>query len=464
MVPDFLTIAEAARLIEQRELSPVELVDSRLARIEKLDGQLHSFIRVLADQARADARAAESEIKAGKYRGPLHGIPIGLKDIYETAGIATTGHSKVMQEHVPKADAFSVQRLREAGAIVVGKLATHEFAFGGPSFDLPWPPARNPWDLSRFTGGSSSGTGAAVAAGLVLGGTGSDTGGSIRGPAAYCGLAGIKPTYGLCSRRGILPLAFSLDHAGPMAWTAEDCAIMLQAMAGHVPADPASADRPVPDYRAALSGDVKGLRIGLICHFYENDNPADEATRQGIAAAVKVFEDLGCSLRELRLSPLADWAACGMIIMLSEAYAIHQATLRERFVDYGEMFRDRMALAALVSAGDYVQAVRRRRELAAEFATAMADLDLAITAAAPGEAPAIDAVGKFSTFERPLLKLPVHVTGTPAVSVCCGYSAAGLPLAFQLAGKPYDELTVLRAAHAYEKATPGRSVRPQLDL
>ena len=252
MVPDYLTIAEAARLIEKRELSPVELVDSRLDRIARLDGRLHSFIRVLADAARAEARAAETEIAAGKYRGPLHGIPIGLKDIYETAGVATTGHSKVMQDHVPQADAFSVRRLRAAGAIVVGKLATHEFALGGPSFDLPWPPARNPWDTSRFTGGSSSGTGAAVAAGLVLGGTGSDTGGSIRGPAAYCGLAGIKPTYGLISRMGILPLAFSLDHAGPLAWTAEDCAIMLQAMAGHDPADPASADHPIPDYRAAL--------------------------------------------------------------------------------------------------------------------------------------------------------------------------------------------------------------------
>src|SRR5438552_18457581 len=257
MVPDFLTIAEAARLIEQRELSPVELVDSRLARIEKLDGRLHSFIRVLADQARADARAAETEINAGKYRGPLHGIPIGLKDIYETAGVATTGHSKVMQDHVPKADAFSVTRLREAGAIIMGKLATHEFALGGPSLDLPWPPARNPWDTGRFTGGSSSGTAAAVAAGLVLGGTGSDTGGSIRGPAAYCGLAGIKPTYGLCSRAGVLPLAFSLDHAGPMAWTAEDCAILLQAMAGHDPTDPASADRGVANYRGLLAGEVK---------------------------------------------------------------------------------------------------------------------------------------------------------------------------------------------------------------
>jgi aspartyl-tRNA(Asn)/glutamyl-tRNA(Gln) amidotransferase subunit A len=463
MVADFLTIAEAAALIDKRELSPVELTESRLSRIERLDGKLHSFIRVLREPALAAARAAEAEIMAGRRRGALHGIPIGLKDIYETEGVPTTGHSKVLIDHVPRENAASVRRLTEAGAIVVGKLATHEFALGGPSFDLPWPPARNPWDTSRFTGGSSSGTGAAVAAGLVLGGTGSDTGGSIRGPAAFCGLAGLKPSYGLISRAGILPLAFSLDHAGPMAWTAEDCAIMLQAMAGHDPADPASADVPVPDYRAALSSDIKGLRIGLIRHFYEDDNPAERETRQGIDAAVKVFEDLGCSVRELRLSPLAEWVACGMIIMLSEAYAIHQATLRERFGDYGEMFRDRMALAALISGGDYVQAVRRRRELTAEFAAAMADLDLAITAAAPGEAPAIDAIGKFATFERPMLTMPFNVTGTPAMSACCGYSAAGLPLAFQLAGKPFDEVTVLRAAHAYEQATSWRSIRPRLD-
>jgi Asp-tRNA(Asn)/Glu-tRNA(Gln) amidotransferase A subunit family amidase len=462
MVPDFLTIAEAARLIETRELSPVELVDSRLDRIARLDDRLHSFIRVLADDARAAARAAEAEIAAGKYRGPLHGIPIGLKDIYETAGVATTGHSKVMQDHVPKADAFSVAKLRQAGTVVMGKLATHEFAFGGPSFDLPWPPARNPWDTSRFTGGSSSGTGAAVAAGLVLGGTGSDTGGSIRGPAAYCGLAGIKPTYGLISRAGILPLGFSLDHAGPMAWTAEDCAILLQAMAGHDPADPASANRPIPDYRAALQSGAKGLRIGLIRHFYERDNQANAATRGAIDAAAKALEGLGCSVRDITLSPLADWAACGVTIMLSEAYAIHEANLRRRFTDYGEIFRDRMALAGLITAADYIQALRRRRELVDELDRAMADLDLVMTAAAPSEAPPIDQVPKFTIMDRPSLTIAFNVTGSPAMSVCCGYTDSGLPLSFQIVGKRFADATVLRLAHAYEQATPWRDRRPDL--
>ncbi|HEV8679346.1 MAG TPA: amidase [Stellaceae bacterium] len=462
MVPDFLTIAEAAQLIAKKELSPVELVESRLDRIERLDGRLHAFIRLLADEARRDARAAEAEIAAGRYRGPLHGIPIGLKDIYETAGVATTGHSKVMQDHVPLTDAFSVTKLRQAGAIVMGKLATHEFALGGPSFDLPWPPARNPWDTSRFTGGSSSGTGASVAAGLVLGGTGSDTGGSIRGPAAYCGLAGIKPTYGLVSRMGILPLAFSLDHAGPLAWTAEDCAIFLQAMAGHDPADPASADCPIPDYRAGLKGDVKGLRIGLVRHFYERDNEANEATRQAIAEAARTFEGLGCSVRELTLSPLADWAACGMTIMQCEAYAIHEHHLRTRFADYGEIFRDRMVLAGLVTGADYVQALRRRRELVDELDRAMEDLDIVMTAAAPSEAPPIDAVPKFAILERPSLTIAFNVTGSPAMSVCCGYTEAGLPLSFQIVGKRFADTTVLRAAHAYEQATPWRGRRPNL--
>src|SRR4051812_48317840 len=462
MVPDFLTIAEAARLIEQRELSPVELCDSRLDRIATFDDRLHSFIRVLSDSARAEAKAAEAEIAAGKYRGPLHGIPIGLKDIYETGGVPTTGHSKVMQDHVPKADAFSVKKLREAGAVVMGKLATHEFALGGPSFDLPWPPARNPWDTNRFTGGSSSGTGASVAAGLVLGGPGSDTGGSIRGPAAYCGLAGIKPPYGLISRAGILPLGFSLDHAGPMAWTAEDCAILLQAMAGHDPADPASANRPIPDYRAALQAGVKGLRIGVIRHFYERDNEANAATRQAIEAAAQKFAELGCSVRDVTLSPLGDWASCGVLIMLAEAYAIHEHNLRQRFTDYGEIFRDRMVLAGLITAADYIQALRRRRELIAELDRAMADLDLVMTAAAPSEAPRIEEVGKFAIMERPSLTMPFNVTGSPAMSVCCGYTEAGLPLSFQIVGKRFEDATVLRAAHAYEQATPWRGRRPEL--
>jgi aspartyl-tRNA(Asn)/glutamyl-tRNA(Gln) amidotransferase subunit A len=240
----FLTIAEAAQLIERKELSPVELTTALLRRTEALDPQLNAYLLLTAERALDRARRAEQEIVAGPYRGPMHGIPFALKDIYSTAGIRTTGHSRICLDAVPSEDATTVGKLYEAGAILTGKLAIHEFAHGGPSFDLPWPPARNPWNRTHFTGGSSSGSGAAVAAGFVPGALGSDTGGSIRGPAAFCGVVGLKPTYGLVSRYGIYANSFSFDHAGPMTWTVEDCAIMLQAIAGYDPKDPASANRP----------------------------------------------------------------------------------------------------------------------------------------------------------------------------------------------------------------------------
>ncbi|MGH7031765.1 MAG: amidase, partial [Stellaceae bacterium] len=269
----FMTIAEAARRIEKKELSPVELTSALVRRAETLDPRLNAYLLPVFELALDQARAADREIAAGGYRGPMHGIPFGLKDISATAGIRTTGHSRVCIDTVPTADATTVRKLYEAGAILTGKLATHEFAHGGPSFDLPWPPARNPWNRDHFTGGSSSGAGAAVAAGFVPAALGSDTGGSIRGPAALCGIVGLKPTYGLVSRRGVYANSYSFDHAGPMTWTVEDCAILLQAIAGHDPLDPANARQPMPDYRAALTGDIKGLRVGVVRHLHEDDCP-----------------------------------------------------------------------------------------------------------------------------------------------------------------------------------------------
>ena len=305
----FLSIAEAAALIAARKLSPVDLTKAFLARIEALDSQVHAYLLVTADHAMAQAKRAEAEIAAGNYRGPLHGIPYALKDIYGTAGIRTTGHSRSAIDYVPAEDAETVARMQAAGAVLLGKLATHEFAHGGPSFDLPWPPARNPWDLRRFTGGSSSGSGAAVAAGLAMGALGSDTGGSIRNPAALCGLAGLKPTYGLVSRRGVWTNSFSYDHAGPMAWTVEDCALMLQALAGHDPLDPASAALPVPDYRAALTGDIKGMRIGILRHQYEVEVPVPDAVKAALEQAQAVLRGLGAVLEEVRIRPAQDY--CG---------------------------------------------------------------------------------------------------------------------------------------------------------
>jgi aspartyl-tRNA(Asn)/glutamyl-tRNA(Gln) amidotransferase subunit A len=458
----FLTITKASAQIAARKLSPVELTKTCLAKIEKLDGTLHSFIVVTPERALADAKAAEARIMSGKAKGPLDGIPIAHKDIYNTAGIATTAHSRLLQGNVPTEDAHTVKLWANAGTVMLGKLATHEFAMGGPSFDLPWPPARNPWNPDHFTSGSSSGTGAAVAAGLILGGTGSDTGGSIRGPASLCGIAGIKPTYGRCSRAGVLPLSNTLDHTGPLAWTVEDCALLLQAMAGHDPADPASADRKVPDFRGELSKGGKGLRIGVIRHFHEIDNKVNAAVQKGIDDAIAVYKDQGAEISEVTLPPMADFQACGWVILSVEAFAIHEPWLRTRFNDYGELFRDRLALAGLVSGVDYVQAVRHRRELCAATAAAMRDVDILLTAGAPTEAARIDSIPKWGGLEKPSFTMPFNVTGLPTIAICSGFGEGGLPVGIQLVAKPFQEPTLFRAAHAFETATPWRKQRPAL--
>ncbi len=458
----FPTIAEAASLIAARKLSPVELTRMCLDRVSKLDPTLHSFLLVTEQRALADAQAAEARMMSGSLKGPLDGIPIGHKDIYNTAGIRTTGHSRLLRDNVPNADSVVVRKWAEAGSVLMGKLATHEFAIGGPSFDLPWPPARNPWNPEHFTSGSSSGTGAAVAAGLVLGGTGSDTGGSIRGPSALCGIAGIKPTYGLASRRGVLPLSQTLDHTGPMAWTVQDCALLLQAMAGYDPLDPASADHPVANYTADLDKGAKGLRIGVIRHFHEVDYPVSPAARQGIDGALAIFRQQGAEIRDVTLSPMMDYNAPGWIILTAEAYAVHEPWLKERFNDYGELMRDRLAFGALLKASDYVQAVRRRRVLCEEIRDAMADIDILVTASAPAEAPKINEVPKWMMLEKPNFTMPFNLTGLPALSLCSGYGAGGLPVSLQIIGKPFHEATVFRAGHAYEQATAWRNRRPAM--
>ena len=457
------TIAEAAKQIAAKQLSPVELTRACLDRVKALEDRLHAFVHLTEERALAEARDAEKAILAGGPRGPLHGIPIGLKDIVDTKGIPTTCGSKILQDNVPDTDAACAETLAAAGTVLVGKTTTHEFADGGPSFDLPKPPARNPWNTDHFTAGSSSGTGAAVAAGLVLGGIGTDTGGSIRGPAALCGIAGIKPTYGLVSRSGVAPAAFSLDHIGPMAWTAEDCALMLQALAGHDPRDPASADEPVPNYTAALGSGIKGLKIGVIHHFHEVDYKVSAGTQRGIDGAISTLRDLGAEIREVQLSPLQDWQACGSLISITERASAYDEWARTRLGDFSERVQRRLMLGALVSGVDYVQAVRRRRELRAELKAAMAGLDIVLTAAAPGEAPKIDNVPIWDVFDRPSFTIPFNVAGYPAISICAGYGEGGLPVAVQLVGKPFDEATVFRVADAFEKATPYRSTRPALD-
>jgi aspartyl-tRNA(Asn)/glutamyl-tRNA(Gln) amidotransferase subunit A len=462
----FLTIAEAARLIEQKQLSPVELTTALIRRAEALDPRLDAYLLPTFDRAIDQARTAEREIKAGRYRGPMHGIPFGLKDIYATAGIRTTGHSRVCIDTVPTADATTVRKLYDAGAILTGKLATHEFAHGGPSFDLPWPPARNPWNREHITGGSSSGSGAAVAAGFVPGALGSDTGGSIRGPAALCGIVGLKPTYGLVSRHGVYANSFSFDHAGPMTWTVEDCAIMLQAIAGHDPNDPndpASAARPAPDYRAALTGDIRGLRIGIVRHLHEDDCPVTAEVAAALDEAFAVLRSLGAALGEVCLRPAQDYYDVKVTIAESELLAVHEHALRTRPGDFGEDFLGRVLPAVLIGARDYVQAQRERRRILDEMAPVYEKYDVLVTATAGGPAPRLGAWRTIEFWRRPSLTTPFNVTGGPALAQCIGFSSGGLPLSMQIAGRPFDDATVLRVAHAYEKATPWRQRRPRLD-
>src|ERR1700733_3581579 len=458
----FLTIAEAARLIESRQVSPVALTQAILDRIAAIDPQLNAYLLVTADLALDQARTAEAEIMAGNYRGPMHGIPFALKDIYCTAGIPTTSHSRTRAGYVPSFDATPVTKLRQAGAILLGKLATHEFAHGGPSFDLPWPAARNPWNRDHFTGGSSSGSGAGVAAGLMMGSLGSDTGGSIRNPAALCGLVGLKPTYGLVSRFGVYTNSFSYDHAGPMTWSVEDCAIMLQAIAGHDPKDPASAEQPVPDYRAALTGSIKGLRIGVLRHLFEDDAPIPPAAKTALEAAFDVLRGLGATLEDTRIRPAQVYHDVKITGAESELYAVHEPVLRTRLSDFGEDFLGRTLGALLISGADYVQASRWRRVLVAEMAPLYTKYDVLVTAG-PGPAPRLDSWRTINFWQRPSLTTPFNVLGGPALAQCIGFTDDGLPLSMQIVGRPFDDATVLRVAHAYEAATPWRASRPLLD-
>lgn len=457
-----LTIAEASRLIRDRALSPVELAQSLLGRITALDGQLNAFVLVTADQAMAQARAAEAEITAGGQRGPLHGIPFALKDIFSTAGIRTTGHSRVHLHTIPQEDAAAVAKLHQAGAVLMGKLATHEFAHGGPSSDLPFPPARNPWNTGHFTGGSSSGSGAAVAAGLVPAALGTDTGGSIRLPAALCGIAGLKPTYGLVSRRGVYPNSFTFDNAGPMAWTVTDVAILLQAIAGYDPADPGSADRPVPDFTAGFTEDLRGVRLGVVRHFFETDIATDPEVIAAFEAALDVLRGLGATIEDVSLRPAKQYSDVKVTIAESELFNVHASVLRTAPELFGEDMLGRALGAVMISGSDYMDAQRERRVMRAEMAPLWDRYDALLTPGAPAPAPALGVWRTENFWAKASFTTPWNVSAGPALCQCMGFSSTGLPLSLQIAGKPFNDAGVLRIGHAYEHATAWRGRRPAL--
>ncbi len=461
------SMVELARLIASKEASPVEVVQAHLDRIASLDGKLKSYITVLGDSALDAAKAAEAAIMNGNGLGSLHGVPVGLKDLYCTKGVKTTGGSKILGDWVPSENATVVSRLTAAGAIVLGKLNMHEFAYGpeglNPHYGTPW----NPWDAAthRICGGSSSGSGAAVAAGLCPGALGSDTGGSIRIPASLCGITGIKPTYGRVSRAGVLPLAWSLDHVGPMCRTAADCALMLGAMAGYDPRDPTTSVLPVADYVAALTGQVKGLRIGVLCAFYLEST--DPAARALVEAAVKTLEGLGALAQEVNLELPKHAAGASYAVISPEAYAYHEGWLKSRPRDYGADVRQRLLVGAFVSGADYLKGQRVRALIRDEVDRALARLDVLVCATTPMPAPAVGesevSIGGEKQPVRPSLirfTRPFNLTGHPAASVPCGFTAAGLPVGLQIIGRPFDEATVLRAADAYQRATDWHTRRP----
>ena len=463
MQPSELSIAEAARQIEERTLSPVELVQSALDRIEQVEGRLNAFVVVTADQALEAARQAEQEIADGGHRGPLHGIPVGIKDLYDVAGLPTTSSSAVRSEYLPTEDSACVARLREAGAVVVGKTHTHEFAYG-----VLTPTTRNPWDTGRVPGGSSGGSGAAVAAGECLLGMGTDTGGSIRIPASVCGTVGLKPTFGRVPRTEITSLCWSLDHAGPLTRTVRDAALGLQAVAGFDARDPGSAREPVPDFTADLDAGVRGLTLGVPANYFFDD--VDPEVESAVREAVGVLEAQGARLREVEIPYADQMMAVEFGVLVPEASAYHQEMLRESGERYTDDVRVFLEAGETVLATQYIRALRVRTLVQQAFRRAFEGIDALLCPTLP--AAAAEVGQQTFTFpggrEKAVIdawvghSAPGNVTGLPALSVPCGFTSTGLPIGLQVIGRPFDEAGVLRVGQAYESATDWGSRRPPL--
>jgi aspartyl-tRNA(Asn)/glutamyl-tRNA(Gln) amidotransferase subunit A len=460
----WLGVAEGAALIRERKLSPVEWAQALIDRIDGPGRALDAFIHTAPEQILDGAREAERVSARARELGALHGVPCAVKDIIETADMPTTAHSRLLKNRAPGIDAAVVERLRSAGALILGKTATHEFAHGGPSIDLPWPPARNPWHPDHFPGGSSSGSGVALAGGLAPAALGTDTGGSIRIPAGLCGITGLKPTYGRVSRYGIFPLAPALDTAGPMARSARDCALLLQVLAGHDARDPASAHKSVPNYSAALDGDLRGVRIGVIRHFWETDARVHADAAAAMDRAIEVLTARGAATVNVRLAPLLEYGDVRALVQEAEAFAIYQRVLRDSIDHFGSDFLARILPACLVPAAAQVQASRKRRLLIDQMRAALNDVDALVTIGT-GPAARFDAPDTHGALyslwsDRPNIPAPFSVTGFPTLSLCNGFARNGLPTSMQIAGRPWDEAMVLKVADAFQRETDWHSRHP----
>lgn len=445
------SIAEMGRALRAGRVTAETLAERALGLIAARDGAIHAFVHIDRDGALAAARRADALLAQGQDLGPMHGIPYALKDIFDAAGLPTICHSRLRLGHVAREDSAVAARLRAGGAVLLGKLATYEFAFGGPAFDLPFPPARNPWNTDHVTGGSSSGSAAAVAAGFVRMAPGSCTAGSIRGPAAWCGVVGLKPTYGRVSRRGVFPLAWTLDHCGPLARSVEDAAVALQVMAGYDPADPASADRPAPDYRAGLDAGVAGLRIGVPRAFFSGHPGLTAAAAAAIERTLAGLRAAGADVRDMELPAFDVFHACGRLITTAEMYALHRADLQHRPQDYSESSLKRFVLGAAIGAADYIDAQRLRRALTSRVDAVLETCDALLCAVSLGPPPRFNATSQSSGW--PLQTNMFNVTGHPAIAVPVGLDHDGLPLSVQLATRPFDEALLLRIARRIETAS-----------
>ena len=464
----FLSASELARLIESREVSPVQATEAYLQRISEVDGRLNSYITITREQALEAARQAEAEIAAGNYRGPLHGLPLAVKDQFNTAGIRTTGGSSILNEYVPDEDATVMAKLKEAGAVLLGKLNMSEFAMAD-IYNHPHGTPRNPWDTTRNPGTSSSGSGAATAAFLCATSLGEDTGGSIRSPANFSGLVGLRPTYGRVSRHGVMGGSWSMDTVGPISRTVEDAAITFQAIAGHDPKDPYTQDVPVPDYRAALTGDIRDLRVGVVAERINAPN-LDPEMRSAVSAAVEKLRELGAATREVSI-PLAPSAgALSMTIIGVEWSNLHRRMFEANFDQLDRNNQIRFLTGLVIPAQAYNKAQKLRAMLREQVLSALEEVDVLALPSGVGPAPPVESVPGVPSKEMALAGLnarisftgPFNLANVPAISVPCGFTESGLPLGLQIVGEPFAEETLFRVAHAYEQATTWHTRRPTI--